>query len=86
MFISKKPLIYVRHIDQQGTSKNTGNPYHLRQVTLSDGIESFTLNFAEHLVLNSLNRGDLVDVQTFVLEQGNRKDFVVGQIAKTKSA
>lgn len=84
MFKSEKPLTFVRAEHLTGTSKKTGNPYEICNVTLSDGIESFELPFAPQLVhpLSQLQRGDKVNVFTAVEQRFNKSQTVVVNVLK----
>lgn len=75
ILISEKqnPFIFVEKNDFQGVSKNSGQPYHIRQVKVSDGLESYTLSYDEHTVIPPLSKGDKVDVK--VLLTPRTRDF-----------
>jgi negative regulator of sigma E activity len=80
MFKNQKPITFVRFEERQGISQKTNNHYHIRQLTLSDGIESFTLNVADSVnspFLANFNRGDQVNATTQIENRGNRGETVV---------
>lgn len=86
MLVSKKPLIYVRKDERQGISQKTNNPYHMRQVILSDGIESFTLDFSENCIFSpNLMRGDSVNVEVIIQQQGTRTQTIVTTVQQAKA-
>lgn len=82
MFIGEK-LVFIRHQHRAGISAKTNKEYEFANVTLSDGLESFTLDVDLSVVkkFEDFRRGDKVVVTLDAVEGfGNNISFVVSNI------
>jgi hypothetical protein len=85
MFQSKKPFIFIDFESRSGVSKKTGNEYDINNVKISDGLESFRIDFDKNTVNpNSFSRGEKIEVELSILERFNNLVYVVTGISPAK--
>lgn len=75
-------LNFIRCEHRKGVSNNTGKEYEIANVTLSDGLESFTMDIEPGRIptAKSFSKGDLVNIEVDVINGFNRTRFVVTNI------
>lgn len=81
-------LIYVRHEHRKGVSKD-GNDYEFANVTLSDGLESFTLNidFSILPMFDQFRKGEAIDITVDVdIGYNNRISLLITNAVISKQA
>lgn len=76
-------LIFIRHDRIQGTN-DKGNNYDFANVTLSDGLESFTLGLDLSILpmVQNFRRGDNVLLTVDLQNQGRNVRLIVSDIKK----
>lgn len=75
----KGEYIYVDLEHRNGISTKNGQPYNFANVTLSDGLESFTQSIDPELVpsFNGAQRGDKVQISVQITAKKSGNEFKI---------
>lgn len=77
-------LTYIRHDRMRGVGNKSGQPYDFANITFSDGLESFKVDvrpeITESSFVQSLRKGDKVNIHVDIYENFNKTAFIVADI------
>lgn len=81
-------LMFIRAELIEGVSSKTGKDFSICNLTLSDSMESFTLDLDKKIISECqyFKKGDNVDIEIDIIPGYNRNQFLVTNVTKAAEA